>query len=344
MKKVRSLAPGVTLGEDGKLYNKEGKRVNYNGEELIEIDAEAYMKSIEFKLSSLVLLFAAGIVFIMYAQLLNSGIPPTDYEKIMCFSLIGLFGGLSILCFVLSKWKNSVYSTSKYVVNLPKAAVKNLEESDSIIGTINAVSKDIDADGDGTVLITEAYSLTEEEVVENVNNVDEAFSVDDFKDYVKSVFMIVQSAWSTNDYKKLRPYETDKLYVRHKLRIESMIKDNFVNKRTNVRVKGVLLKDYIIDDTLETMVVTLTANMKIDNPEGMNMNDNGDVPYVLKFVRKNGVKTKTDSHLSTNNCPNCGAVIEVDDNGVCKYCETSLVSGDSEWVLSDIRNIKISGM
>ena len=61
-------------------------------------------------------------------------------------------------------------------------------------------------------------------------------------------------------------------------------------------------------------------------------------------IRKNGVKTKTDSHLSTNNCPNCGAVIEVDDNGVCKYCETSLVSGDTEWVLSDIRNIKISGM
>ena len=38
MKKVRSLAPGVTLGEDGRLYNKEGKRANYNGEELIEID------------------------------------------------------------------------------------------------------------------------------------------------------------------------------------------------------------------------------------------------------------------------------------------------------------------
>ena len=82
---------------------------------------------------------------------------------------------------------------------LVKQAVKNLEESDSIIGTINAVSKDIDADGDGTVLITDDYSLTEEEVVENVNNVDEAFSVDDFKDYVKSVFMIVQSSWSTND-------------------------------------------------------------------------------------------------------------------------------------------------
>ena len=66
--------------------------------------------------------------------------------------------------------------------------------------------------------------------------------------------------------------------------------------------------------------------------------------YVLKFMRRRGVKTKNNVDLATSNCSNCGANIEVDDKGVCKYCGTSLVSGEHDWVLADIKNIKLLGM
>lgn len=345
MKKVKKLADGVIVNEDGKLVNKDGKRVNYKGEELIEIDAEAYMKAMELKMFSIILFVIAAIIGAFYLNLLGDyGMPPTEYENFLFLSLIGGLGGCGLLFRLMSGWKTKVDKGSKYVVNLPKSSVKLLNSSNSILGTVSEEVSKLDTDGDGTVLISEVYTLTEEEVLKNISKVDGAFSIDDFKDYVKSVFTIVQSAWSNNDYQKLRPYESDLLYVRHKLRIESMIKDKMSNRRTHVRVKGVLLKDFTVDENFETLVLTLTANMKVEHPELMFMNDNGDVPYILKFVRKKGVKTKRNSSLSTSNCPNCGAVIDVDDNGVCRYCETSLVSGDAEWVLADIRNIKISGI
>lgn len=346
MKKEEFLTDGVRVNEMGYLVNEEGKRVNHKGEELVEVDAEAYMKSMEARVFSYFCFAGAAFVFVIYLAIIsaNTESPLTRDEHFMYLGLIAVGSALGTLFAISSRWKRRVYKEPKFVVNLPKSSVRRLENPDSIVGTISNEATNLDRNGDGRVLISEVYTLTEEEVLEKICQVDEDFSVLDFKDYAHSVFTLVQDSWSKNNYRGLRPYESDLLYVRHKVRIESMIKDNITNRRSHIRVKGSLLKDYKIEDDKEVLVVALTANMKVENTENMYMTKDGDFPYVLKFVRKKGVKTNTKRHLSTGNCCNCGAVIDVDDNGICKYCETSVVSGESDWILSDIKNIKIQGM
>ena len=343
MRKEIKLAQGIIVDEYGVLRNNEGRRVNYKGEEIIEIDASAYMQAMGLKMYSVIFTLLAFVpVSIFVGELKDPAFPLSGEDRILLILCFIAFAGIAFVLKLFSNWKRCYAKKSRYVVSLPKSSVTGLDEASSVLGIVDYTRAYLDQEGG--LAISEVLPLDESEVVSKIKKRDGDFSVSDFKNYVESVFTIVQSAWSQNDYKKLRPYESDVLYIRHKLCIESMIDAGVVNKRTNVRVKGLLIKDFEVAGSIEKLVVVLTANMDIEDKSNVYIDKNGDIPYILKFVRKRGVKTKKEFHRSTGNCPNCGAVIDVDDDGVCKYCDTSLVSGEAEWVLSEIRNIKISGM
>ena len=40
-------------------------------------------------------------------------------------------------------------------------------------------------------------------------------------------------------------------------------------------------------------------------------------------------------------CPNCGAPLDVDLAGVCKYCQAPVMSGDYDWVLARIGQVDL---
>ena len=212
----------------------------------------------------------------------------------------------------------------------------------------------IDKNKDGRILISEMYPLSEDEVLEKILAVDGNFSKTQFKSYVRALFMLLQKAWSNNNYRALRPLEADSLYFEHKARIEDLIERNCFDKRENIGIRGCLLKEFKVEGDKEVLIVALTARMTrsfdgdvfrskewLENKFVKFDNNMGNVPYIMTFMRNKGVKTKTGVPLATSNCSNCGAVINVDDNGVCTYCNTSLVSGEVDWVLVDIKNIEL---
>ena len=99
-----------------------------------------------------------------------------------------------------------------------------------------------------------------------------------------------------------------------------------------------MLKDFRIENNKQILVVALTANMRrIYGTE----DTQEDYPYIMAFSRNIGVKTNSKVKLSVTNCCNCGAEVNVSDEGICKYCDTSLVSGEHEWVLVDMKLINI---
>lgn len=208
----------------------------------------------------------------------------------------------------------------------------------------------VDKNKDGRILISEVYPLTEAEVLEKILKVDEHFSKTEFKSFVKSVFMLIQKAWSNNDYLALRLLEADNLYYEHKVIIQDFIKKGIVDKREKIGIKGVLLKDFRVEGNKEILVVALTARMNRNFDETVfrskdwtdrrTVDNDGDVPYIMTFVRKKGVRSHT-RNLSNSNCPNCGATIDIKEDGICNYCNTSLVTGEVDWILVDIKNIEL---
>ena len=227
------------------------------------------------------------------------------------------------------------YKNKKDVVS-----VVETNESDSRVeGIIGDRERDIiDKDDDGYILVHEFYPLTEADVLFRVMKKDPNFSKRIFYDYVKNLFILMQEAWTNNDYFKLRSFEADRLYYRHRREIERLIAADEHDIRVDVKVKGVMLKDFRIENNKQILVVALTANMRrIYGTE----DTQEDYPYIMAFSRNIGVKTNSKVKLSVTNCCNCGAEVNVSDEGICKYCDTSLVSGEHEWVLVDMKLINI---
>jgi len=47
--------------------------------------------------------------------------------------------------------------------------------------------------------------------------------------------------------------------------------------------------------------------------------------------RKRDVLSKPPGKIESNNCPNCGAGLELNPNGSCKYCQTVVKAGSLDW-------------
>lgn len=229
---------------------------------------------------------------------------------------------------------------SKVMNKKPIVSITEKKEFDARVeGIIGDRERDIiDKDDDGHILVHEFYPLTESEVLFKVLKQDNDFSKKEFCDYVRSLFYLMQEAWSNNNYFKLRSFEADRLYLRHKREIEGLIAANEKDIRDKIVVKGVLLKDFRIENNKQILVVALTANMRRKIGRKVTQED---YPYIFAFSRNLGVKTNKNVKLSITNCCNCGAEVNVSDDGICNYCDTSLVSGEHEWVLVDMKLINI---
>ena len=70
-------------------------------------------------------------------------------------------------------------------------------------------------------------------------------------------------------------------------------------------------------------------------------NTRWDMRYKMKFMRSVGVLTKDESgKMDGNNCPNCGAPLEITSSGHCQYCGSEVTTGKYSWVLSDFTTIR----
>lgn len=207
----------------------------------------------------------------------------------------------------------------------------------------------LDQDGDGKIAIHEYYPLTETEVLEKILKEDKHFSKSRFYTWTRMVFQSVMRAFSTKDVSLLRSFEEDSLYIQHKQKIQQYIDKKETRKIDRIVIKGTLLKDYRIEGDKQVLVVALAANL-VDALFDSSSHIISGHPYyrvrrqyILTFVRNVGVKTTKYSNLINTTCPNCGASVQLLEDGTCSYCGSVVTTGKYGWVLLSIKDIKVIG-
>lgn len=80
--------------------------------------------------------------------------------------------------------------------------------------------------------------------------------------------------------------------------------------------------------------MVLTASLHAKRPTHPDFDRNS---YILTFSRKKGLKTIGTLLDKETNCPNYGAVLDLDDYGVCAYCHTEVSNGSFGWGLIDMK-------
>ncbi len=176
---------------------------------------------------------------------------------------------------------------------------------------------------------------------------DPQFALSDFKQYAAKVFRELQQAWNDRDWNRARPYESDRLFDSHRAFMERYRAERLINKLDDVEVGKVEVAKVEVDAFYESITVRIFASMKDYTVE----EDSGKVVAGSKtrarrfseywtFVRRAGVKQPGPKK---GGCPSCGAELQINQAGMCEYCDALITSGNFYWVLALIEQDEVYG-
>ncbi|MBE5816919.1 MAG: Tim44 domain-containing protein [Clostridiales bacterium] len=172
---------------------------------------------------------------------------------------------------------------------------------------------------------------------------DPEFVKDQFLSNVEKLYVKIQYAWTERDSDKMRPFESDALFNKHKTQLEEMLRDKKINVMERICVNQSYICGYRTTPEFEYVEVYLNAQFVdyiIDEDTRKVLNGSPDrlihSTYKLTMVRGANVLTNQSDTLTTVTCPNCKANIDITATGKCEYCETVVTTSEHCWVLDDI--------
>lgn len=177
--------------------------------------------------------------------------------------------------------------------------------------------------------------------------VDPLFNKEKFLAWSKEVYVTLQQAWMERDWSKIRPFEQEELFAQHQKLLQEYIDQGRINVMERINVNQAFLQKYERDPQYEYLTVYLQARMRdyiIDEKTRQVLMGNPDIDcymqYLMKFTRKNGVKTDPAAASNLIACPHCGAPTQITSAGKCEYCGFIVTTGDYDWVLCDMQAVK----
>lgn len=177
---------------------------------------------------------------------------------------------------------------------------------------------------------------------------DPEFSETKFKEFAKQTFVALQEAWTSMEWEKARPFETDYLFHQHEYWMKSYEKMGVRNVLEEINVTRVETARLSLDSYFDAITVRIFCTMK----DYTIKKETGDVLVGSKtkprhfseywtFVRRSGV---TSMDRDAGRCPSCGAPLDnVNHVGDCQYCQTRITRGDFDWILARIEQDEAYG-
>ena len=161
-----------------------------------------------------------------------------------------------------------------------------------------------------------------------------------FLERARLIFNELQAAWSSMNWERARPHETDNIFQMHQYWINAYRRQNLRNVVDNCTIAsiqpvkiqedafyhGITLRiwaqayDYTVDASGEILC-------------GSNRNLRQWSEYWTFIRNKQAKSAEAKADLS---CPNCGSPLKVNASGVCEFCGGKITSGEFDWVLSKI--------
>ena len=166
------------------------------------------------------------------------------------------------------------------------------------------------------------------------------FQWSEFMDRARLIFNELQSAWSTLQWERARPHETDNIFQMHRYWIEAYKRQGLRNALDNCRITSMQPVKITGDAFYNSITLRIGAegyDYTVDSAgkvvAGSNQRLRRWTEY-WTFIRNRQAKAL---HSRTDlSCPNCGAPLKVNVTGICEFCGGKVSSGEFDWVLSKI--------
>ena len=153
------------------------------------------------------------------------------------------------------------------------------------------------------------------------------------------IFMELQQAWTTMEWERARPFETDNVFQTHLYWMTEYRRQRLRNVLDQIAIERIVPVRIMADAFYDAITVRIHAHM-IDyttDASGKVLSGNARSPRSFTeywtFIRRRDARS---SDKQNDQCPNCAAPLKINMAGICQYCGGKISSGDFDWVLSRI--------
>jgi hypothetical protein len=167
-----------------------------------------------------------------------------------------------------------------------------------------------------------------------------SFNWGEFQTRAALIFNELQAAWSTLNWERARPHETDNIFQMHRYWITAYQRQGFRNILDQCRIlamQPVKIKEDAFYNAITLRIFAEGFDYTIDNQHHVVAGSKDKVrrwSEYWTFIRN---RNANPEHIKTDlSCPNCGAALKVNATGICEFCGGKITSGEFDWVLSRI--------
>jgi predicted lipid-binding transport protein (Tim44 family) len=217
-------------------------------------------------------------------------------------------------------------------------------KADITSGRYDWVATRIDQDwfrGARTAAAFGAAELGPEAGMAAIEAEDPQFDPEMFRSRAQQAFFALQQAWQDRDLTASRPFMSPGLYLGWSSQVQQLIELHKKNVLEGLRIDGIDVVKVVHGRALDDVTVRMTAtcaDYEVDERSGRTIFGSKTPSQFVEywtFQRSVGVQT-TDRSILDRVCPNCGAPLEINQVGECRYCGAAVTSGRFDWVLSRI--------
>ncbi|HEV2912673.1 MAG TPA: TIM44-like domain-containing protein [Pyrinomonadaceae bacterium] len=161
-----------------------------------------------------------------------------------------------------------------------------------------------------------------------------------FEARARMIFNELQAAWSTLDWERARPHETDNIFQMHRYWIEAYRRQRLRNMLDHCKITSMQPVKIMEDAFYNAITLRIWAEGYDYTVDAGGSVVSGSKKKLRRwseywtFIRNRNARPQ---HARADlSCPNCGAPLKVNVTGICEFCGGKITSGEFDWVLSKI--------
>lgn len=173
----------------------------------------------------------------------------------------------------------------------------------------------------------------------NLIEEDPTFNPSTFISKVNNIFVMLCVSMTTNNLSRVSHFLSKELLEKKQEELDKLNSKNIIQMYDELNVSNTFIQDIqILDDRYQIKVLLSSKYLdyRIDKDTKKIVDGNNksriEKNYILFFEKKKDSKKLKEIRT----CPTCGSVMDINNNGVCKYCRNVFSQEDYDWILKDI--------